>query len=129
VIALDASALLAYLFVETGHEQVAAQIEHCCISTVNLAEVAARFARDGHDPRAVCDRIGASSIEIVPFLTDAAATVAALAPLTHARGLSLGDRACLALAMEREIPALTADRAWSDLKLPVEIRLLRGGSR
>ena len=126
MIALDASALLALLFGEAGHDQVAAEIGRCCISSVNLSEVASRFARDGFDPREVCARIGASSIEVVPFLAADAATTAALVPMTQTRGLSLGDRACLALALTRAIPALTADRAWATLKLPIEIRVIRG---
>jgi PIN domain nuclease of toxin-antitoxin system len=45
--------------------------------------------------------------------------------MTRAAGLSLGDRACLALARERRIPALTADRAWSHLQLGIEIQTVR----
>ena len=129
MIALDASALLAFLFAEKGHEQVAECLDDSCISTVNLAEVASRFARDGHDPRELCQRIVDSSIEIVPFLTSDAAIAAALVPITQEYGLSLGDRACLALAMSRQMPALTADRAWASLKLPVPVRLIRTGAK
>ncbi|MBS0457265.1 MAG: type II toxin-antitoxin system VapC family toxin [Proteobacteria bacterium] len=125
MIALDASALLAFLFAEPGHEQVAAQLDSSCLSCVNLAEVASRFARDGHDPRELCRRIAASPIEVVPFLAADAAIAAALVPVTRTHGLSLGDRACLALAMARNIPALTGDRAWAALQLPVPVRLLR----
>ncbi|MEO8802802.1 MAG: type II toxin-antitoxin system VapC family toxin [Rudaea sp.] len=125
---LDASALLAFLFTERGHEQVAAQLDASCISTVNLTEVASRFARDGHDPRALCRRIVGSPIEIVPFLAGDAEIAAALTPLTQEHGLSLGDRACLALAMSRQIPALTANRAWASLDLPVTVQLIRSGA-
>lgn len=125
MIALDASALLALLFAEPGHEQVAEQLDSACLSTVNLAEVAARFARDGHDPRELCRHIAASPVEIVPFLASDAAITAALVPVTQKHGLSLGDRACLALAMVRHIPALTADRAWAALRLPVPVQLIR----
>lgn len=125
MIALDASALLAFLFAEPGHEQVAAQLDAACVSTVNLAEVASRFACDGHDPREVCRRIAASPVEIVPFLAADAAITAALVPVTRKHGLSLGDRACLALAMARRIPALTADSAWTALRLPVPVQLIR----
>lgn len=127
MIALDASALLALLFAEPGHAEVAAQLGRCCLSSVNLAEVLSRFARDGHDPRPVSAQLQAAGIEVVPFLPEHAALAAALVPVTQAAGLSLGDRACLALAMARGIPALTADRAWSVLDLPVDIRLLRHG--
>lgn len=129
MIALDASALLAFLFAEPGHEQVAAQLDAACLSSVNLAEVAARFARDGHDPREVCDRIAASPVEIVPFLASDAAITAALVPVTQEQGLSLGVRACLTLAMARHIPALTADRTWIALRLPVPVQLIRTAAK
>jgi PIN domain nuclease of toxin-antitoxin system len=125
VIALDASALLAFLFRESGHERVALHVERSCISTVNLAEVLGRFARDGHDPRAVLERLSATAIELVPFGPDDAATVAALVPKTRKLGLSLGDRACLALATARGIPALTADRSWVGLEVGVRIEVVR----
>lgn len=104
MIALDASALLALLFAEPGHEQVAAVIDDCCLSSVNLAEVASRFARDGHDPVAAVSQIADSGIEIVPFLADDAAMTAMLDPPTRRTGLSLGDRACLALALAASRP-------------------------
>ena len=125
MIVLDASALLAFLFRETGHEMVAAVLDSGCLSTVNLAEVLGRFARDGRDSQAVLDRILASPIEVVPFEARDAAVVARLLPLTRSIGLSLGDRACLALALTRGIPALTADLSWSDLQVDVEIRVIR----
>lgn len=129
MIALDASALLAFLFGEKGHEQVAGHLDASCISTVNLSEVASRFARDGKDPRELCGRIADSPISIVPFLASDAEIAAALTPLTQQRGLSLGDRACLALAISRQIPALTADQAWSSLKLPVVVQLIRPAAK
>ncbi len=125
MIVLDASALLAFLFRETGQERVAEVVVHSCISTVNLCEVLGRFVRDGHDPVKILNRIQKTSIEIVPFDSDQAALAAALAPALRLKGLSLGDRACLALATSREIPALTADRAWIDLDVPVEVLLIR----
>jgi ribonuclease VapC len=125
MIVLDASALLAFLFREAGQDRVAEEVDHSCLSTVNLCEVLGRFARDGHDPVEVLKRIRETSIEIVPFDSDQAALAAALALALHKRGLSLGDRACLALAVSRNIPALTADRAWIDLDIGVEVRLIR----
>ena len=125
MIALDASALLAFLFRESGHESVAAHIEDCCISAVNVAEVLGRFARDGHDSAHVLARLQATSIEIVAFSAEEAAATAALAPVTRGAGLSLGDRACLALARARSIPALTADRTWSRLDLGISIEVVR----
>ncbi|MEZ5450469.1 MAG: PIN domain-containing protein [Thiolinea sp.] len=79
MIVLDASALLAFLFRETGHEKVADYLEDCCISSVNLLEVASRFSRDGVDPGPVLDTIHSLSIKIVPFETSHILPVAQLA--------------------------------------------------
>lgn len=126
MIALDASALLALLFEESGHEQVAAAIAECCLSTVNLAEVLGRFARDGHDCEAVRLRIQSLPIEVVPFGAADASAAARLLPATRSLGLSLGDRACLALARSRGIPAMTSDRTWAQLRLDdVLVRVIR----
>lgn len=125
MIALDASALLAFLFRERGSDRVAPHVDESCLSAVNLSEVIGRFVRDGHDHRVVLERILATSIEIVPFGRSEAALAASLIPATRALGLSLGDRACLALAMKRDIPALTADRTWSRLSLDLEIEVVR----
>jgi ribonuclease VapC len=125
MIVLDASALLAFLFREPGHETVAGEIGRACISTVNLAETLGRFARDGHDPEPVSRRLSASTLEIVPFSSGQALLCARLLPLARALGLSLGDRACLALAMERGLGAMTADAAWSELDTEVDVILIR----
>ncbi len=111
MIVLDASALLALMFREPGHERVATALTSACMSTVNLAEVLSRFTRDGHAVGDVLERLRTSTIEWVPFTDQLAAAAAELAPTTRRQGLSLGDRACLALAMTRGCPALTADRA------------------
>lgn len=122
---LDASALLAFLYAEEGHARVAAHLTRSCISTVNLAEVLGRFARDGHDAREVLQQIDRMPIELTPFLAEDAALVAALIPDTRSLGLSLADRACLALAVARKAPVLTADRSWSGLDIGVSIELIR----
>jgi PIN domain nuclease of toxin-antitoxin system len=125
VIALDASALLALLFSEPGHQRVAEVLDECCMSTLNLAEVLGRFARDGHAPADVWARLRETSIEWVSFSDALALTTAQLLPVTRAQGLSLGDRACLALASSRGIPAMTADRLWAQLGLGIQIELIR----
>ena len=67
MIVLDASALLSYLFRESGHWMVEKYVESACISTVNLSEVAGRFSRDGMDAGLFIQEIQKTSIEIVPF--------------------------------------------------------------
>ncbi len=125
MIALDASALLAFLFREAGHEAVAAELGDSCLSTVNLSEVVARFVRDGHAPGLVVERITASPVVIVPFSSTEALLAASFVPHTRHLGLSVGARACLALGAARQIPVLTADRTWRHVDCGVTVRLNR----
>jgi PIN domain nuclease of toxin-antitoxin system len=128
---LDASALLAYLRDEQGADMVADAIAAgAAISTVNLAEVLSRTADRGGDParimRQMTDRgLLDGAIATEPFTAADAVEVARLRPSTRAQGLSLGDRACLALARRLHRPALTADTAWSGLDLGVELHQIR----
>ncbi|MCB9740036.1 MAG: type II toxin-antitoxin system VapC family toxin [Deltaproteobacteria bacterium] len=125
MIVLDASALLAFLFREPGHEAVARVLDRAVMSTVNLAEVLARFARDGHDVAQIRLRLESGAVELVPFDAVQAQICANLLPTTRSAGLSLGDRACLALASARGCEAMTADRAWAALDVGVVIRTIR----
>jgi PIN domain nuclease of toxin-antitoxin system len=125
MIALDASALLAYLFKEIGHEQVVQYINDCCLSTVNLSEVIGRFARDGHDPQHVFKRLSATNIEFVPFTATQATLAASILPQTKLLRLSLADRACLSLGLVRNIPVVTADQAWQQTSFGLQIVVIR----
>lgn len=125
MISLDASALLAFLLRETGHERVRELLDEACMSSVNFAEVLGRFARDGQNVMAIAERTLRAPVELVPFSTAQATLAAALVADTRAQGLSLGDRACLALARERGIRAVTADGAWRRLKLNIDIEIIR----
>ncbi len=123
--AIDASALLALLFGEPGAETVAEAIAAgAAISTVNLAEVATVLVRHERDPGEILAPVREQAA--VELFTDAdALATAALYPQTAPKGLSLGDRACLALADRLTAPAVTAEHAWAELDLGVEIRLIR----
>ena len=125
MIALDASALLAFLLREPGHERVARLLAEACMSVVNLSEVLGRFTRHGQDVMPVAERLFATPIEWVPFSSNQAIIAAAVVPKTQIIGLSLGDRACLALATERHIAAVTADRTWRKLGLRIAIETIR----
>jgi len=122
---LDASALLAFLFREPGHDKVVEVMSEACISTVNLAEVLGRFSRDGVDAGPIGRRLCDSALEIVPFSRQQAELCAAMLPRTRLLGLSLGDRACLALAMDRQSVAMTADRQWVALEDMADVVLIR----
>jgi len=125
MIALDASALLAFLLRERGHQKVREILQESCMSTVNFSEVLGCFGRAGQDVPLIAKNLLAMPVELVEFTTAHATIAAELAHMTREAGLSLGDRACLALARERRIPALTADRAWTRLQLSIEIRTVR----
>lgn len=123
-VVLDASALLALLFAEPGAEAVAAVLADALISSVNLAEVASRLTDRGVPEADARAAIAATGVRIVEFDSDQAWEAARLRGPTRAAGLSLGDRACLALARTRSLPALTGDRAWTGIA-GVEVVLIR----
>jgi ribonuclease VapC len=129
---LDASALLAYLGDEPGADVVADAIASgATISTVNLAEALSTLATRGeHPPSVVSDLTDRGllngAITVEPFTTADATEAARLRPLTRSAGLSLADRACLAVARRLAAAVLTADQAWSGLGLDVDVRAIRG---
>lgn len=125
MVALDASALIAYLFHEPGREVVAEEIADSCMSAVNYAEVVTCFARESVDLQLVEHAMAASPVEIATFDTAQAHLTGTLVAQTKHLGLSLGDRACLALALGRGIPAMTADQAWAALDVGVDVRVIR----
>ena len=125
MIVLDSSALLAMLFFEPGCERVAELVPRSCMSTVNLAEVLGRLARDGRALDEVLDQIERMGIAWIDFDREVAIGAAALLRPTARWGLSLGDRACLALARLRNLPAVTAERAGAKLDLDVAIEVVR----
>ena len=110
---LDSSALLALLFGAAGAGRVAAVLPDAVVSAVNLAEVATKLQDRGLDEAAASAAVTATGVRVVPFSEDLAWTAARLRASTREAGLSLGDRACLALAVERSASAYTADQAWA----------------
>lgn len=124
---LDASALLAFLNQERGDEQVAMAItKGAAISTVNLAEVVSRLSGNGVAEAEIHEALDPISLNIIDFDARLAYQVGLLRPLTRQAGLSLGDRACLALAQRLNLPVLTADRVWESLSLGIVVQVIRG---
>lgn len=130
--AIDASALLAHLLAEPGGDVVrdALAADGAVMSAVNWAEALSKLAAVGEDAsdlarRLLSEELLADSLEIVPLTGADGPAVAKLRPITREFGLSLGDRACLALAERLGLPAMTMDRVWSRLELGVEIRVAR----
>jgi ribonuclease VapC len=124
-IVLDSSAILAMVYAEKGADLVEDHISHSVMSTVNVAEIASLMIEKGFTINDTKDLLNSLKIEVIPFDEDQAFIAAGLREKTRSRGLSLGDRACLALALVRELPVLTADRAWDSLDIGVDIKLIR----
>lgn len=123
---LDASAVMAVLNQETGAERLTSLLllDAAC-SAVNVAEVQGKLVERGLDPEDAWRNVTAVVRRAVPFTTEHAKAAGSLVSRTRSLGLSLGDRACLALALELGAPVYTADRSWKNLKLPIPIHVIR----
>ena len=124
-VVLDASAVLAVLNGEPGAEVVWDCLPGAHLSAVNAAEVAAKLVDGGLDAEGAGQSLERLGARVVPFEAADVVPVAHIRLATRAAGLSLGDRACLALARRLGWPALTADRQWRDIQVDVEVRLIR----
>ena len=109
---LDSSAVLAVILEEPGAEHVEPWLPRAKVSAVNVGEVTAKL-RDLGMPEATVETVlGGLQIDVRSHDWDAALASGYLRPATRSAGLSLGDRACLALAAALGVPAVTADRGW-----------------
>lgn len=124
-VVLDASVIVAAVLREPGGDRAVGHARSPLVSAVNYAEVCTRLTDVGMKSETIEGALGMLRLDVVAFDKEQADRVAALRPATRTAGLSLGDRACLALAASREAVALTADHAWRDLKLPVRIEFVR----
>ena len=125
---LDASAALAYLQGEAGADRVAEALgAGALLSVVNLAEVVTKLAADGLSNDGVRASMRVLRAETEPFDEADAVSTGLLRPVTRPYGLSLGDRACVALALRSGLPVLTTDRAWREIGsiLDVEVEIIR----
>lgn len=131
VAVLDASALLAVVFGEQGSDRVKQAIRRgSLVGMVNWAEALSRMAEEGeaiqsaiHQLKTQMDALG--SLTVIPFEEALAVETARLRRPTRHLGLSLADRACLALGRLRRLPVLTTDRAWRSLRISVTIEVIR----
>ena len=126
-VVLDASAVLALLRREPGAEVVRTFLHRGVLGAVNLAEVLTKLEDDGMPAASAMRSAGLLLLPILPFTQRLAQRAAALRVLTRRAGLSLGDRACLALAADFGAPALTSDRRWTQIAeaVGVQVQLIR----
>ncbi|KQT35148.1 hypothetical protein ASG29_03235 [Sphingomonas sp. Leaf412] len=122
---VDASVVLAFLLNEPGGDILVRDEGPFLLSTVTLAEILTKVIErelSADDVTLVLRRL---PIQYIDHDRDDARRAADLRPLTIALGRSLGDRICLALAQRFDIPVLTADHAWAQLDIGIDVRLIR----
>jgi PIN domain nuclease of toxin-antitoxin system len=122
---IDASALLAYLQEEPGGSFVGEHLDGALMSSVNLCEIIQKAKQFGADTVGLTTDLMELGIQIEPFSAAQALIAADLWQSTRVHGLSLADRACLALAIDHQVTVLTADRAWGDIELPLAVDVIR----
>ena len=123
---VDASALLAILNQERGAEKLTpALLSAAVTSAVNIAEVQGKLVSRGLNSDDAWQATLSIVREVVAFSTEQARIAGDLITKTRGLGLSLGDRACLALAMALKLPVYTADRLWTGLHVGVRIHSIR----
>jgi ribonuclease VapC len=125
IFVFDASSVLAILFDEKGADMAAAHARGSCISAVNLIEVSEKFARQLGQSDTIADHIDRLELSVLPFTRSQALLAAAFKPKPQFRNVSLADRSCLAVAMDKGLPVLTADTQWSELDIGIDIHQIR----
>lgn len=125
-VVLDASALLALIQDEAGADVVRPLLKRAAMSTINVAEVLTALQRVDIQPKDAIVSIGDIIQELVPFDVKQAQCAAELQPYVRHKGLSLGDRACIALGQKLQAPIYTADKIWGELQLDnITINIIR----
>ena len=123
-VVIDTSALMAFVKGEPGGASVGPLLGQAIASPVILAETLSKLARQGFDPVAIQRDLLTAGLKVEALDPSDVASVVSLYQLSEGR-VSLADRFCLALAMDRGLPVLTGDRPWAALGLTVEVRLIR----
>lgn len=122
---LDAAALLAYFRQEPGADQVRGLLDGARVSALNWSEVHQKLIALNLDADDLTAGLLTLGVQVEPFGQADAVAAAHLYPSTRAGGLSLGDRACLALALRLGVPVYTSDRQWSRVDVGADVRMIR----
>ncbi|MEY4464195.1 MAG: hypothetical protein RLZZ81_1166 [Pseudomonadota bacterium] len=125
-IIFDASALIALFAKEDGYQLIKKYMRDGVISSVNIAEVYKYcIEKQGLTEETAKILIKLSDIKIIDFCPDQALISANIIHKTKIYGLSLGDRACIALAIFKNYPILTCDTIWQKLDLDIQFTMAR----
>jgi ribonuclease VapC len=122
---LDASAILCLFFKEKGADTVETLLEKSIMSAVNLAEAVSKLHERNVAQEKINMILANFSVPIIAFDQQQSIATAALRNATRSSGLSLGDRACLALAASRNATAVTTDKAWSNFETIARVLVVR----
>ena len=125
VYVFDSSAVLAILANEPGSDYAITRLEGALISSVNLIEVVTRLVDWGYSTTEISAMLSKLEVRVVDLTETQALVAGHMRKVTRAKGLSLGDRACLAAGYEGQHKVLTADRAWADIDVGVVVEFIR----
>lgn len=125
-VVLDTSALLAYLFEETGADKVSPILEagSGVIGSANYAELVTKLVDKNMPMPEILVVISSLELEFIPQDEQQASLTGELRAISKPFGLSLGDRACLALGLATGLPVMTADQLWKDVATGQDIKLM-----
>ncbi len=124
-VVFDSSALLAVIGCEAGAEKATSLLASAFMTSVNLAEMYSKATDLKLTIEDMYWAINRLPIEIVDFTAELALIAGSLREPTRHLGISLGDRSCLALAVARGLPVVTADQPWAALDVGVDVQLIR----
>ena len=126
LVVLDASAVLAFLQTEPGHEQVRAalQNDHCVVTAANQAEVISKILDKGIKPLVITNLLQELGYEVIDVSVADGPVAGLIRKDTKIFGLSLGDRLCLASAQRLSATVLTADRVWLKLATTLNLKII-----
>lgn len=124
-VVVDASAIIAVIKGETGARRAGEGAQGARMSALNYCEIVGWLAERGSTPTDIERVIAPFNLTVEEFNRPRALAAGLLTAKTKGRNISLADRACIALAIELGLPAMTGDRVWRDLGLGVDIVLIR----
>ena len=116
-VVFDASAVLALVRDEPGADKVALHVGRAAISAVNLQEIIKELLLSGLDEATTRELLDELRLDVRAHDVGAAYAAAGLHAQIRQYGRGLGDRSCLALAMQLGVPALTADQEWKKVRV------------